>query len=55
MLIWPYVLVNCHLDRDTAQTLREAGRWAKIDLELPTKEDAWKVIPQIKGRLIKAA
>lgn len=55
MLVWPYLLANCHLDRDTTQTLREAGKWAKVDLQLPTKEDAWQVVPRIKGRLIKAA
>ncbi|KAL8931483.1 MAG: hypothetical protein Q9216_007187 [Gyalolechia sp. 2 TL-2023] len=55
MLVWPYLLANCHLDRDTAQTLRDAGKWAKVDLQLPTAEDAWQVVPRIKGRLIKAA
>lgn len=55
MLVWPYLLGNCHLDRDTAKTLREAGNWAKVDLEIPTDEEGWQVIPRIKGRLIKAA
>ncbi|KAL8823808.1 MAG: hypothetical protein Q9170_008314 [Blastenia crenularia] len=54
MVVWPYMLANCHLDRDTAQTLREAGKWAKVDLQLPKKEEAWQVIPHISGRLVKA-
>ncbi|KAL9604157.1 MAG: hypothetical protein Q9219_000745 [cf. Caloplaca sp. 3 TL-2023] len=54
MIVWPYCLANCHLDRDTAKTLREAGKWAKVDLQMPTKEEAWQVIPRISGRLIKA-
>ncbi|KAL8643717.1 MAG: hypothetical protein Q9210_007585 [Variospora velana] len=54
-IVWPHVLANCHLNRDTARTLREAGEWAKDDLERsPFQEDAWQAFPHIWGRLTKA-
>lgn len=54
-VVWPYVLQGCSLDRDTAKTLREAGEWAKVDLQLPGEEDAWQTFPRISGRLVKAS
>lgn len=52
-LVWPYGLGNCHLDRPTERYLQNAGSWSKIDLKLPTREDAWSVFPRVTGQLIK--
>lgn len=54
-IVWPYLLANCNLNRDTAQILREAGDWAKFDLRLPTEEDAPLAVPRIWGHLTKAS
>ncbi|KAI4245846.1 MAG: hypothetical protein LQ352_006509 [Teloschistes flavicans] len=54
-LVWPYVIGGCCMDRDIATTLRQAGEWAKVDLQLPTKADAFEILPRISGRLIKAS
>ncbi|KAL8977845.1 MAG: hypothetical protein Q9177_006550 [Variospora cf. flavescens] len=54
-IVWPHALGNCQLNRDTARTLREAGEWAKDDLERPPfQEDAWQALPHIWGCLTKA-
>ncbi|KAL8761549.1 MAG: hypothetical protein Q9184_002343 [Pyrenodesmia sp. 2 TL-2023] len=53
-IVWPYLLANCNMNRDTAQILREAGDWAKVDLRLPNEEDAALAIPRIWGHLTKA-
>lgn len=52
-LVWPYGAGNCHLDRPTDRYLQNAGAWSKIDLEIPTHEDAWQVLPRVSGQLIK--
>ena len=54
-IVWPYAFQGCQLNRDTARTFREAGNWAKIDIQLSTPEDAWQAIPHISGRLTKAS
>ncbi|KAL9591222.1 MAG: hypothetical protein Q9179_007940, partial [Wetmoreana sp. 5 TL-2023] len=54
-IVWPYVLQGCCLDRDTAKTFREAGAWSRIELQEPTKEDAWQAVPHIAGKLIKTS
>ncbi|KAL9007367.1 MAG: hypothetical protein Q9173_007342 [Seirophora scorigena] len=56
-IVWPYVLSNCHMNRDTARTLREAGEWATNELQrLPLDEDEWQALalPHIRGHLTKA-
>ncbi|KAL8954708.1 MAG: hypothetical protein Q9193_007126, partial [Seirophora villosa] len=56
-IVWPYALSNCHMNRDTARTLREAGEWAKDELQrLPLEEDEWRALafPHIRGHLTKA-
>lgn len=54
-IVWPYALRGCCLNRDTARTFREAGEWAKVDIQLSAAEDAWLAIPHISGRLTKAS
>ncbi|KAL8858901.1 MAG: hypothetical protein Q9178_004580 [Gyalolechia marmorata] len=54
-IVWPYAFQGCQLNRDTARTFREAGNWAKVDIQLSTPEDAWQAIPHISGRLTKAS
>ena len=51
--VWPILLGNCHLNRPTAETLKNAGDWAQVELETPQKDDAWLVFPRISGRLVK--
>lgn len=52
-IVWPYGLGNCHLDRSTERYLQNAGAWSKVDLKLPTREDAWTCLPRVSGQLIK--
>lgn len=52
-LVWPYGLGNCHLNRPTDRYLQAAGAWSKVDLKLPTHEDAWSAFPRVSGQLIK--
>ncbi len=54
-IVWPYALQGCCLNRDTARTFREAGDWAKVDIQFSAAEDAWLAIPHISGRLTKAS
>ncbi|KAL8669649.1 MAG: hypothetical protein Q9168_005775 [Polycauliona sp. 1 TL-2023] len=54
-IVWPYALKGCCLNRDTARTFREAGDWAKVDIQLTAAEDAWLAIPHISGQLTKAS
>ena len=52
--VWPILIGNCHLDRTTANTLINAGKWTEVELVTPTQDDAWLVIPRISGMLVKA-
>lgn len=53
-IFWPFFLGNCHLDRDTRRAIMQAGSWEKIELAVPSSEDAWMVFPRISGKLFKA-
>jgi SAM-dependent methyltransferase len=52
-IFWPLFIGNCHLNRNTQQSIMQAGDWGKIELTGPTSEDAWAVFPRIHGRLWK--
>lgn len=52
-VFWPFFIGNCHLNRNTHHSIMQAGEWEKIELTLPTREDAWSVFPRIHGRLWK--
>ncbi|KAL9609800.1 MAG: hypothetical protein Q9167_005454 [Letrouitia subvulpina] len=51
--VWPFFVGNCHLNRNTQQSIMQAGDWEKIELTIPTSEDAWTIFPRIYGRLWK--
>ncbi|KAI4159226.1 MAG: hypothetical protein LQ342_006746 [Letrouitia transgressa] len=51
--VWAFFVGNCHLDRNTQQYIMQAGDWEKIELTVPTSEDAWTIFPRIYGRLWK--
>jgi len=51
--VWPFFLGNCHLTRNTHKSVIQAGDWDKVELTLPTSEDAWLVFPRISGRVVK--
>lgn len=51
--VWPFFIGNCHLDRDTSRAIMQAGSWEKIELAVPSLEDAWQVFPRVSGRLYK--
>lgn len=52
-VFWPSLIGNCHLNRNTQQSIMQAGDWDGIELTVPTSEDAWAVLPRIYGRLWK--
>ena len=52
-IFWPFFIGNCHLNRNTQQIIMQAGDWGKIELMVPTSEDAWSIFPRIHGRLWK--
>jgi SAM-dependent methyltransferase len=52
-IIWPLFIGNCHLNRNTQQSIMKAGDWGKIELTVPTSEDASRLFPRIYGRLGK--
>lgn len=52
-IVWPHAMGNCHLNRPTDKYVINSGQWANIDLELPTKDDAWMCIPRMSGQLTK--
>ena len=43
------------MDRNTRQSIMQAGSWEKIELAVPTSEDAWLLFPHISGRLSKSS
>lgn len=52
-ILWPLFLGNCQLNRNTYASIMQAGEWAKVEIAVPTREDAWSVFPRITGRLWK--
>ena len=53
-VVWPFFVGDCHLDRNTLQSIMQAGKWGKNELTVPTAEDAWTPLPRIHGELRKA-
>lgn len=47
-IFWPFLIGNCHLNRNTQQSIMQAG-----DCTGPTSEDACAVFPRIYGSLWK--
>ncbi|ESZ90681.1 hypothetical protein SBOR_8928 [Sclerotinia borealis F-4128] len=52
-IVWPHCLGGCSITRDTEKSLREVGKWSKIDLKQPAAEPSYKVVPHIMGVLQK--
>ena len=52
-VVWPFFVGDCHLDRNTEQSIMQAGNWGKNQLTLPTAADAWTPFPRIQGRIWK--
>ncbi|KAK5045175.1 hypothetical protein LTR84_009508 [Exophiala bonariae] len=50
LLGWKFFLAGCHLNRDTAAALKNAGNWAKFDLKLDFE---WAPFTYISGILTK--
>ncbi|KAB8288462.1 hypothetical protein EYC80_010127 [Monilinia laxa] len=52
-ILWPHFLGGCSITRDTEKSLREVGKWSKIDLKQPAGEPSYKVLPHVMGILEK--
>jgi len=52
-IMWPFVLGGCHINRDTADSLKRAGSWEKVDLGRKKGEVGREMIGHIAGKLIK--
>ena len=53
-IFWPFFVGNCCLNRNTQSSIMQAGDWEKIELSVPSAEDAWSVFPRIHGQLWKS-
>lgn len=47
---WKFFLAGCHMNRDTAAALKNAGAWAKVDL---TNDFEWAPLTYVSGTLTK--
>ncbi|KKA30074.1 hypothetical protein TD95_005033 [Thielaviopsis punctulata] len=52
-LLWPVVVGGCDIHRDTEATLRAAGDWSVFDVTEQADEPWCKMVPHIRGVLIK--
>ncbi|QSZ36838.1 hypothetical protein DSL72_006721 [Monilinia vaccinii-corymbosi] len=52
-ILWPHFLGGCEITRDTEKSLREVGKWSKIDLKQPAEEPSYKILPHVMGVLEK--
>ena len=52
-LIWPHAIGGCHMGRPSDRYMREAGPWAKIELETNIQEESGGLFPRVWGRLVK--
>ncbi|KAK1770822.1 S-adenosyl-L-methionine-dependent methyltransferase [Phialemonium atrogriseum] len=52
-LFWPPLIGGCQLRRDTRKSLREAGPWTHVDLEVAADEPWFSICPHILGVLTK--
>ncbi|KAJ9633415.1 uncharacterized protein PV06_06789 [Exophiala oligosperma] len=48
---WRFFLAGCNMNRDTASSLRKAGKWEAVDLKMNFE---WAALPYISGTLTKA-
>ncbi|KAK6608057.1 methyltransferase domain-containing protein [Botrytis cinerea] len=46
-IAWPHFLGGCSLKRDTEKSLREVGKWSKVDLKHPATEAPYAIVPHI--------
>ena len=53
-IFWPFFVGNCCLNRNTQESIMQAGDWERIELSVPKAEDAWSVFPRIHGQLWKS-
>ncbi|KAF7954121.1 hypothetical protein EAE96_005253 [Botrytis aclada] len=52
-IAWPHFFSGCSLNRDTEKSLREVGKWSKVDLTHPATEAPYAIVPHIMGTLEK--
>ncbi|MCJ1336842.1 hypothetical protein MMC09_002120 [Bachmanniomyces sp. S44760] len=53
-IVWPSLLGNCSLRRDTGRMLLDMGRWQTVELVDRDGRQPWSSIPFVKGKLVKA-
>ena len=52
-IVWPHFMGGCSLTRDTEKSLRDGGHWSSVELEQPSDEPSYKILPNVRGWLIK--
>jgi SAM-dependent methyltransferase len=52
-IFWSFFLGSCRLCRDTQASLRDAGAWQQIDVQRPTDESPYQMVPHVLGTLTK--
>ena len=48
---WKFFLAGCNMNRDTASSLKNAGKWEAVDIKTNFE---WAALPYISGALTKA-
>jgi hypothetical protein len=52
-IVWPSLMGNCNINRDTGRVLKEAGEWESFELGKGEGEVGWETLGHVVGRLVK--